>query len=759
VREIATQKHSTALTARNLHAPVSNRCASRSVDSITTSGPALLQRKAGCACGGGCPSCQQSTGLTVSQPHDASEIEADNIADQVMRTSDSRSSGVHLDRSIQSFMQSRLGADFSDVRIHTDGKAANLSRLLNAQAFTVGHDIYFNEGRYQPDSPKGKHLLAHELTHTIQQGRSHPAIQRAPLPSDMSMEDPIHGRLLDIFSAETGVPRDQASHHSPEYQAWLLKHNASTTTTPAMATPATPATATERAPAKWTANAKDLLVFPLFFDIFSDIILKKDLTESERKQLKLKGYESSALFTWFWAGMLAQAGAGGADFGGSFGSNLSTWLDYTKALQPLTPHKDVLMDGLSTLFRLRVDDYLSSDLFMTRIKTHALSLPVIIALAQTSYSLYQHYKKPDPADEGKLVTAGWAKHTGLGMLALNKILLSEQTKAPGFFDFGPLQMPTHPGFSVSPLVGGKPPEGFSAEHAKGQGEGQGGQYYKFGGTLNLNKLVHKIAGDKEVKAEDMDDLKKYRKWQTSLWFNYERFDPTTAMANAGSMTDETFKGGVIFGSGGHLFNLEIGQRYGGEEARELTSFMFNGGYGYSGEKGSPIKRIGFKVTAIEWKEMDILAPVTAEGPTAGMGMRVTPFLDLEFGKKHKFGVLAALSLASGSLEDATVTDVRGGLTYTFQGNKAEGQLPQVKVEASASYGRLDWWDPNAARLFGFRLMGSAGRFHGGLQINTGAGGIGESRAAQIGEGTERGAETKQKALVPVGFLFSAGVGF
>jgi hypothetical protein len=163
--------------------------------------------------------------LTVSQPSDASEIEADNIADQVMRMSDSRGSGVHLDRSIQSFMQSRLGADFSDVRIHTDGNAVHLNRLLNAKAFTVGNNIYFNQGLYQPDSPTGKHLLAHELTHTIQQGRSPAAIQRQPL-DDSSPEDPIHGPLLDAFSAETGVPREQASPHSPEYEAWLMGHDA-----------------------------------------------------------------------------------------------------------------------------------------------------------------------------------------------------------------------------------------------------------------------------------------------------------------------------------------------------------------------------------------------------------------------------------------------------------------------------------------------------------------------------------------------------
>ena len=69
-----------------------------------------------------------------------------------------------------SFMESRFGTDFSDVRIHTGGEAAQLSRDLDAQAFTVGNDIYFNNEKFAPESAEGRHLLAHELTHTIQQG-------------------------------------------------------------------------------------------------------------------------------------------------------------------------------------------------------------------------------------------------------------------------------------------------------------------------------------------------------------------------------------------------------------------------------------------------------------------------------------------------------------------------------------------------------------------------------------------------------------
>jgi len=66
-------------------------------------------------------------------------------------------------------MNKSFGMDFSHVRIHHDAAAAALCSELNAQAFTHGHDIYFNEGKYNPESGEGKRLLAHELTHVAQQ--------------------------------------------------------------------------------------------------------------------------------------------------------------------------------------------------------------------------------------------------------------------------------------------------------------------------------------------------------------------------------------------------------------------------------------------------------------------------------------------------------------------------------------------------------------------------------------------------------------
>jgi hypothetical protein len=81
-----------------------------------------------------------------------------------------RDGGGPLSNETRSFMGSRFGHDFSSVRVHTDHRAASMTEQLHAEAFTSGRDIYFRAGRYDPLSLSGKRLLAHELTHVIQQG-------------------------------------------------------------------------------------------------------------------------------------------------------------------------------------------------------------------------------------------------------------------------------------------------------------------------------------------------------------------------------------------------------------------------------------------------------------------------------------------------------------------------------------------------------------------------------------------------------------
>jgi hypothetical protein len=93
-----------------------------------------------------------------------------SVSDSLSRSIESsKGSGSSMDESTQSFMSERFDADFSKVRIHANSESVQMNQQLNAKAFTTGSDIYFNEGQYQPHSTEGKTLLAHELTHVIQQ--------------------------------------------------------------------------------------------------------------------------------------------------------------------------------------------------------------------------------------------------------------------------------------------------------------------------------------------------------------------------------------------------------------------------------------------------------------------------------------------------------------------------------------------------------------------------------------------------------------
>jgi len=144
----------------------------------------------------------------VNQPGDRYEHEADAMASRVMRMSDgdtlqrkctacdqedlmrfsapdsgavqlvpdsvqevlSSGRGVPLQASTRQFMEERMGADFSSVRIHTDEKASESAADIGAKAFATGNNIVFSKGAYRPETKEGKQLLAHELVHTIQQG-------------------------------------------------------------------------------------------------------------------------------------------------------------------------------------------------------------------------------------------------------------------------------------------------------------------------------------------------------------------------------------------------------------------------------------------------------------------------------------------------------------------------------------------------------------------------------------------------------------
>ena len=121
------------------------------------------------------------------------------------------SGGSPLDRDTRGFMESSLGADFSDVRVHTDSKASESAKSVQAHAYTVGNDVVFQSGKYEPQSESGQRMLAHELTHVVQQrsgpvaGTPAPGGIKISHPSD-SFEQAAESNAARVMSSATPAP-------------------------------------------------------------------------------------------------------------------------------------------------------------------------------------------------------------------------------------------------------------------------------------------------------------------------------------------------------------------------------------------------------------------------------------------------------------------------------------------------------------------------------------------------------------------------
>lgn len=94
-----------------------------------------------------------------------------------------RGRGTPLDPAVREQMSGALNHDFADVRVHHDTLASTLAQSVQARAFTTGADIFFASGEYQPAAASGRELLAHELTHVVQQ-------RGAPVTGEMRVSDP-----------------------------------------------------------------------------------------------------------------------------------------------------------------------------------------------------------------------------------------------------------------------------------------------------------------------------------------------------------------------------------------------------------------------------------------------------------------------------------------------------------------------------------------------------------------------------------------
>jgi hypothetical protein len=129
-----------------------------------------------------------------------------------------RGSGSPLDPATRATMESRLGADFGDVRVHTDAKASRSAETVGANAYTVGSDIVFRSGHFDPGSATGQRTIAHELTHVVQQ-KSGP-VDGAAAPGGIRLSDPSDRfeRAAEASSATAVQAETDTSEEAPSVQ-------------------------------------------------------------------------------------------------------------------------------------------------------------------------------------------------------------------------------------------------------------------------------------------------------------------------------------------------------------------------------------------------------------------------------------------------------------------------------------------------------------------------------------------------------------
>ena len=128
---------------------------------------------------------------------EGSELDND-VEDKVQSA---KSGGKPLDKTVRRSFENAFGTNFSGVKIHTGGQANTLNRNLNARAFTTGHDVFFRDGEYNPTSNSGKELLAHELTHVVQQTGAPQSSKTISKKPNHTIQRAIHPKVERALTA------------------------------------------------------------------------------------------------------------------------------------------------------------------------------------------------------------------------------------------------------------------------------------------------------------------------------------------------------------------------------------------------------------------------------------------------------------------------------------------------------------------------------------------------------------------------------
>jgi hypothetical protein len=106
---------------------------------------------------------------STEESHQAGKAATPDLESSIQQL---RGNGQPLADNVRAPMEQAFGADFSGVRVHTDAQSNQLNRSIQARAFTTGQDVFFRQGAYNPGSRDGQELIAHELTHVVQQNGS-----------------------------------------------------------------------------------------------------------------------------------------------------------------------------------------------------------------------------------------------------------------------------------------------------------------------------------------------------------------------------------------------------------------------------------------------------------------------------------------------------------------------------------------------------------------------------------------------------------
>ncbi len=322
-----------------------------------------------------------------------------------------RSPGQPLDPATQSFMESRFGHDFSRVQVHTDAKAAASARAVNALAYTVGQDVVFGAGQYAPHTLFGQRLMAHELTHVMQQGGQGAVYSALALSA---IEDPAE-REAEQAAEQVLQPGGPSSHVPPTSPAQpAIRRQAAATAAPEAATTA-PVAAPAPNPQALTAQRE---------------ALEKEATEDARS-IKRILQERSWLRARYQADIMAIVGKWAAKPLEAPGSRLTAFDFFIAAMRRVTFNVGWPVEQMTSVFDQLFERLSSEPLAQLKswMQTRGRSFKDEKAIARVKFEV----SKEDVLDAVQLAAEVAAAFATGGGSVLAQIVIWLGTTLPGLY--------------------------------------------------------------------------------------------------------------------------------------------------------------------------------------------------------------------------------------------------------------------------------------------------------------------------------------